>query len=282
MTSTDRPESPTPTAAMLERTRRRAEQMRRRRRGALAGVVVAVVAIAVPLVLADANHPGHILRTVGEPTSLSVAPTTPADTAPTSSSLPPGTTPAATAPAGTATPTVPRTTTTRNPVVVKECATSQLNATLTNPSGAAGSVGYDLSFANVSAVACSLGGFPGVSFVTGANGTPVGAAAQRDNFGPIATVVVAPGHTARAILLEVDSGNFPARHMQARPGQRIEDLPAKPNGCSFRPAGRPGLLQPGRSGPQDQADPGRRGRLMARAEPATASSSAMPEKRCEP
>lgn len=234
MTSTD-PVSPTPTAAMLERTRRRAEQMRRRRRGALAGVVVAVVAIAVPLVVADANHPGHILRTVGEPTSLSVAPTTPADTAPTSSSLPPGTTPAATAPAGTATPTVPRTTTTRNPVVVKECATSQLNATLTNPSGAAGSVGYDLSFANVSAVACSLGGFPGVSFVTGANGTPVGAAAQRDNFGPIATVVVAPGHTARAILLEVDSGNFPPDTCRLVPVSGLRIYPPNQTAALFVP-----------------------------------------------
>ncbi len=240
MTSTDRPESPTPTTAMLERTRRRAEQMRRRRRGALAGVVVAVVAVAVPLVLADANHPGHVLRTVGEPTSLSVAPTTPADTAPTSTSLPPGTTtavtaPAGTAPAGSATPTVPKTTTTRNPVVVKDCAASQLHASLTNPSGTAGSVGYDLTFVNISAVSCTLRGFPGVSYVTGASGTTVGAAAQRDNFGPIVTVVLAPGHTARATLFEVDSGNFPPDTCRLVPVSGLRIYPPNQTAALFVP-----------------------------------------------
>jgi hypothetical protein len=209
----------------------------------LAGVAVAVVAVAVPLVLADANHTGHVLRTVGEPTSLSVAPTTPADTAPAATSLPPGTAPAVTAPgvtgpgvtgpAGSTTPTVPRTTTTRNPVVVKECATSQLNASLTNPSGAAGSVGYDVSFVNVSAVSCSLRGYPGVSYVTGANGTTVGAPAQRDNFGPIVTVILAPGHGARATLIEINSANFPPDTCRAVPVSGLRIYPPNQTAALF-------------------------------------------------
>lgn len=201
MTSPDRPEIPTSTGAMLERTRRRAEQMRRRRRAALAAVAVAV-AVVLPLVLIDTRHSGRVLRTVGQPTS--VAPATSATTP--SSALPQPTLPATTRPSVDTTTT---TTTAASSAAVKDCSSSQLKASLVNPNGAAGSVGYDLVLRNSGAQTCSLRGYPGVSYVTGAAGTAVGAPAQRDNFGPINTITLSPGHAARATLIEVNSLNYP-------------------------------------------------------------------------
>jgi hypothetical protein len=202
MTSPDRPEIPTSTGAMLERTRRRAEQMRRRRRAAMVAVV-AVLAVALPLVLIDTRHSGRVLRTVGEPTS--VAPATSAKTEPTpSTALPEPTLPSTSRPSVDTT-----TTTTASSAAVKDCSSSQLKASLMNPSGAAGSVGYDLVLRNTGVVTCSLRGYPGVSYVTGATGTTVGAPAQRDNFGPINTITLSPGHAARATLIEVSSLNYP-------------------------------------------------------------------------
>ncbi|MDQ1415337.1 MAG: hypothetical protein QOF81_950 [Acidimicrobiaceae bacterium] len=202
MTSPDRPEIPTSTGAMLERTRRRAEQMRRRRRAALAAVA-AVVAVGLPLVLIDTRHSGRVLRTVGEPTS--VAPATSAKTEPTPSTARPQ-------PAlpSTSRPSVDTTTiTTTASSAVKDCSSGQLKASLMNPNGAAGSVGYDLVLRNTGSVTCSLRGYPGVSYVTGATGATVGAPAQRDNLGTINTITLSPGHAARATLIEVNSLNYP-------------------------------------------------------------------------
>ena len=51
-------------------------------------------------------------------------------------------------------------------------------------------------------------GFPGVSFVTGQQGSQIGAAASRQTtFGP-ETVTLASGATAHAWLGVVDAGNF--------------------------------------------------------------------------
>jgi hypothetical protein len=207
MTSPDRHEMPTSTGEMLQRTRRRAEQMRRQRRVGLAAATAALLAVAValPLALADKGQHGRLQRVTGGPTSVAVP--TPIITAPSRSTLP---TSAATT---TARPTSPPPSTANSPTTgaaaVPACATRQLTARLTNPSGAAGSVGYDLVFVNRSPTPCSLTGYPGVSYVTGTNGTTVGAPAQRDSFGTAGTVIVAPDGVAKAILIEVNSLNYP-------------------------------------------------------------------------
>jgi hypothetical protein len=90
------------------------------------------------------------------------------------------------------------------------CATSALRVTLGvwNGGGAAGSSYRPLDFTNVSAASCTLYGYPGVSFVTRAGGSEVGAAADRIEANK-QLVVLSPGGQAHATLQVVDVLNFP-------------------------------------------------------------------------
>lgn len=92
------------------------------------------------------------------------------------------------------------------------CATSQLHVYTNNSNGAAGTIYYDLIFTNTSATACTLSGYPGVSFVTAASdsGSQVGSDAKRNSVYPVATITVAPGARAHALLGIAEAGNFPA------------------------------------------------------------------------
>jgi len=89
------------------------------------------------------------------------------------------------------------------------CATAILKAALGRGSGAAGSVYYPIVFTNTSASACSLYGYPGVSFVT-ASGGQVGPAATEDPVYPRQLVTLAPGGTAHAELQILDAHNYPS------------------------------------------------------------------------
>jgi len=104
----------------------------------------------------------------------------------------------------------------------RECATSGLVVWLnTVGNGAAGSSYYDLNFTNLSAHACTLTGYPGVSGVSLTN-RQVGSSAARDN--TIASSVItltsalsakgllsaAMQNTATVILQITDVGNYPA------------------------------------------------------------------------
>jgi hypothetical protein len=110
---------------------------------------------------------------------------------------------AAAAPAGAARATTPR------------CATSGLVVWLdTQGDGAAGSVFYHLRFTNLTARACTLTGFPGVSAVD-LRGRQLGTPAERDRTTPVRTVRVGAGATVGSVLRIVQAGNFPAA--QCRP-----------------------------------------------------------------
>jgi hypothetical protein len=244
MTTPHRPEIPTSTGAMLERTRRRAQQLRRRRRALLTGAVGAVAAIclAVPLTLATGGHHSNVVHVVGVPSPLKVAPTT-AATTPAATTTPPATHPAITVPGSSTTSLIPAASTTST-LVVPGCASRQLNARLANPSGAAGSVGYSLILSNTGAP-CTLYGYPGVSYVTASTGTTVGAAAQRDNVGPARTVTLATGQSAQALLIETDSLNYPQNTCQLTavnglriypPGQTAALFIPQPNKACANPA----------------------------------------------
>jgi len=78
--------------------------------------------------------------------------------------------------------------------------------------GAAGSTYYPIDFTNTSATTCALTGYPGVSFVTAANGTgrQIGAAAQRNPQFGTTVVRLAPGSAAHAWLQVAQAGNYPA------------------------------------------------------------------------
>jgi hypothetical protein len=90
------------------------------------------------------------------------------------------------------------------------CATATLVVWLdTQPDHAAGSAYYRLELTNLSARACTLRGYPGVSAVTLA-GRQLGSAAGRNPAHPVRTVTLAPGATASAVLQIADALNFPA------------------------------------------------------------------------
>lgn len=89
------------------------------------------------------------------------------------------------------------------------CASGQLAASLGAPQGAAGSVVRALVLTNTGTKACTLQGFPGVSYVTGSRNTQVGAAAVR--VGPRGSVVrLAPGGSAQAPVAFARTGAFDA------------------------------------------------------------------------
>jgi Protein of unknown function (DUF4232) len=90
------------------------------------------------------------------------------------------------------------------------CKTSALQVNLGQGNGAAGSNIVPIQFNNQSSSACTMFGFPGVSFVTGTGGSQIGASAAEDNSTPRSSVTLAPGAEAHALLRVVDAQNFPA------------------------------------------------------------------------
>ncbi|GAA3151420.1 hypothetical protein GCM10020255_030460 [Rhodococcus baikonurensis] len=84
----------------------------------------------------------------------------------------------------------------------------ELNVTLGQPNGAAGSVELPVVFTNTGGRTCTLDGFPGVSYVTGASGSEVGAAAGRSGSGSL--VSLAPGSAATSLVRATNVENYPA------------------------------------------------------------------------
>jgi hypothetical protein len=108
--------------------------------------------------------------------------------------------------AGTGTPAVsPSVTGSASP---GPCATSALRLRVGPGQGAAGSFYFALEFRNTSGSACTLYGYPGVSFVTAVGGSQIGAAASRI---PAAKrlVTLGPGQKAHATLRVTDVGVYP-------------------------------------------------------------------------
>ena len=138
---------------------------------------------------------------------------TPAASPGTSPSAPASTTPS-TSPTATATPTVsPKTAGSSQPVTsTAACATAALHVVVPSGNGnaAAGSAYYPIQFSNTSGSACTLYGYPGVSFVSGAGGSQIGAAATRNATFPAKVISVSPGQTVHATLQVVDAMNYPS------------------------------------------------------------------------
>lgn len=112
-------------------------------------------------------------------------------------------TPTATVTTPTPTPTV----TVTAPAGLPSCTSSQLSLSLGPASGAAGSTYTPMVFTNSGSKPCSLGGYPGVSFVD-ASGALLGKPAHQDP-GKVRTVKLTSGGAANALLREPEAGNFP-------------------------------------------------------------------------
>jgi hypothetical protein len=116
------------------------------------------------------------------------------------------------APAPAKTVTVPASTAPATPTSSASptpCPTSALKASVGTGNGAAGSTYYPLEFTNTSSTACTLFGYPGVSFVTGTGGSQIGRAASRNPAVTSRLVTIAPGSTAHATLQVVNAMNYP-------------------------------------------------------------------------
>ena len=78
-------------------------------------------------------------------------------------------------------------------------------------SGAATSHTYGwIRLKNVSAHACRTGGYGGLSYVGGGNGTQIGAAADREP-SPVRTIVLQPGQRVHSRVTEVSASPYPKR-----------------------------------------------------------------------
>jgi hypothetical protein len=120
------------------------------------------------------------------------------------------TTKTVTAQPSTSTSSVPAAGSSPSKPAVASCATSQLKLGIGQSNGTAGSVVIPLQFRNASSTACSLYGYPGVSFVTGVGGSQIGASAGEDPAAARMLVTVAAGSTVHALLQVTVAQNFPA------------------------------------------------------------------------
>lgn len=89
------------------------------------------------------------------------------------------------------------------------CLTRYLHGDIGLSQGAAGSVYVDITFKNLDNAACTLQGYPGVSFGAGTPVSQVGQPASRNNAVTAAAVTLAPGGYAYATLQITDAGNYP-------------------------------------------------------------------------
>ncbi|MFF0817553.1 DUF4232 domain-containing protein [Rhodococcus sp. NPDC003318] len=102
------------------------------------------------------------------------------------------------------------------------CTASDLSVTDTRTDESAGSVTIPLRFVNTGERACSLHGFPGVSYVTAKDGTEVGAAATHS--GDIGEpVTLAPGGRATVTVRAAQVVNYTPAQCEPTPvaGLRI-------------------------------------------------------------
>lgn len=90
------------------------------------------------------------------------------------------------------------------------CRTSALRVSVSASQGAAaGSSYYPIVFTNISGAACTLFGYPGVSFVTGAGGSQIGIPAMENPAHPRQLITLAPGQAGHAELQVVNAENYP-------------------------------------------------------------------------
>lgn len=130
--------------------------------------------------------------------------------------------PTAASPTSRSTPTDGPATT--RPGWVPNCAIGELRGSLGQAEGAAGSVYVPLVLTNVGARTCELRGFPGVSYVAGADGHQIGPAAAMS--GPRGgEVVLKPGAAAASQLQLVDVANFDAAVCKPTPVRGLRVYP---------------------------------------------------------
>jgi len=91
------------------------------------------------------------------------------------------------------------------------CHTGQLRVSVAPGDNAAGHLGLRVVFTNTASHRCTMYGYPGVSFLTGAHGRQINVPAERSAAqGAPKLVALAPGGRAHAALLLVNTATFAA------------------------------------------------------------------------
>ncbi|HET7358098.1 MAG TPA: DUF4232 domain-containing protein [Nocardioidaceae bacterium] len=111
------------------------------------------------------------------------------------------------------------------------CGTEVLTVSLKPGGVAAGSTYQRLVFTNTGNADCSLTGFPGVSYVTGRDGSQVGAAAER--MGSSRTVSLSPGGSAVAVVQSSDARNYPEDQCRQTPAAGMRVYPPNQTASVF-------------------------------------------------
>lgn len=94
------------------------------------------------------------------------------------------------------------------PAETPKCTNADLKAGYRATDAGAGSRFGEITLTNVSDHACALGGFGGLSYVGGDDGTQIGAPAERE--GKWRTVIMKPGQVAVSDVAESTAENYPA------------------------------------------------------------------------
>jgi hypothetical protein len=121
------------------------------------------------------------------------------------------------------TPTAPATT----------CPTSALQASLGQGQGTAGTFYQLIVLTNTSQSACSLYGYPGVSFVSRQGGSVIGAPASRNPLIPDSFITLAPGAAASALVGVTDTGAMPRSTCKPGPAGWLQIYPPGDRGPLF-------------------------------------------------
>lgn len=113
-----------------------------------------------------------------------------------------------------------------------DCKSAELSLAVQGGEGAAGTVYRKLVFTNTSKRTCTMQGFPGVSYVAGADGHQVGPAAYRDG-AKGAAVTVAPGGSAVAPVGFVNVRNYDAAVCKPTPVRGLRVYPPQETASMF-------------------------------------------------
>lgn len=116
---------------------------------------------------------------------------------------------------------------------VNFCTTRDLKVTSDQPSGAAGSLNLDIVFANTSKSTCKMRGFPGVSMVTGGDGTQLGEPAQRELGQEVETITLKPGQTAYSSVRITRTGPMDPSTCKPRKGDGLRIYPPEDTKAAF-------------------------------------------------
>lgn len=115
-----------------------------------------------------------------------------------------------------------------------DCTAADLTLTVGDGEGTAGTVYRPLRFTNSGGRVCTIQGFPGVSYVAGADGHQVGPAAFRDGTKG-AVVTLRPGQVAAATVGFVNVRNYDDAACQPTPVLGIRVYPPHDTAAMFVP-----------------------------------------------